>query len=357
MSLEAKSKFHRKAQLERAPRAKHTISVASRQTKFGIIGSLNTTAPVKLAERQTKARHVSRTVFRRPASSEGQRPLERRVTCDRDLVWTPDGDEPVTPEMQSSSPSAFGGSPVLSETSIKQPPSNGNGSLPLDVEILLDEQSQQSATHWSLDSGGLERENGQGLQSGRVDVLGGTERKEIRIDDQLPVPQGDGGRILAGGDSRGSLISSASSYSDTALQALDHQMLAESDQSLDSLQMTTPRSVHTSSLLLINQDDGEDQALRQDQGDGSDGISSLVFAETASASGSQSEQRDEQAMVEVEKDSKEGKKRDNTPTTGSAPPAVRPPSDENVASGKSDLVVSGVCDRWFLFLPLLSFSR
>ena len=358
MSFQAKGKFHRKFELDTVPGSKHTVSVSSsRQKKFGIIGSLNTTAPVKLSERQTKVRHVSRTVFRRPTSSESQRALERRVTPDRDLIW----DGQVAPETQSlHSPSSLEGSPVHSPSSIERLSSGCNEPLPLDAGIL-DEQSQQSATHWSVDGASAGVENGQSLQSGHVSVLGGTEQEEeTSIDDQLLAPGSDDSRIIAGGRSSGSLVSSASGYSDTSLHTLDHQMLAGSVESQESLQTSVPESVRASSLPLINQErDREDKSSMGDQGDGSDGDTLLVLAEAASASETALELQDRQTSpVNIEKDRGEkGKTREDAPTTGSSPPTTRQPSDANAASEKSDLVVSGACAAMISMSAIAVFSH
>ena len=334
MSFEAKDKFHRKAQLDRVPRARYTGSIASsRQTKFGIIGSLNTAAPVKLAERQTKARHVSKTVFKRSASSEDRRSLENRVACDRDLIW----DEQVAPERQSSySPSSFGGSSMRSEVSVDQ--------LSLDVGIF-DKQSQETTTHWfDGGGGGAERENGQDMLSGHVDEPRGTEHKE-----KMPINDRDGGRVLSDGHSCGSLISSASSYSDIDSHRRDHQKMMEPGESQESPQLTMPESVHTSSLPLVNQEhDSEQKALLQDQGDSCDDVSSLVFVETASVSGTEPELQDGHVGVEAEKDREKGKKRNDAPTSSSSSPTVRQPSGDSTTSKRSDLAVSGKYNHYSL---------
>ena len=112
--------------------------------------------------------------------------------------------------------------------------------------------------------------------------------------------------------------------------------------------MTVPESVPASSLPLVNQecDSKHEAQVQDDQGDGSDGVSSFVSAETASASVTEQELRDWQGMAKLEKDIGEGKKRDDVPAAGSAPLTVKQSLGENIVSDKNDLVVSGgVCDH------------
>lgn len=337
MSFEAKGKLHRKSELERAPRGKHSLFLASsRRTKFGIVGSLNTTAPVKFAERQAKTRNVAKT-FARPASDESLGSFGRDVASPRHPNW----EEQVMSEMQSSS-SCLGGSPVTSDASIVQLRSGWDESQSLDAG-LLSEQSQQSTLPWPHDGGGSVQESG--LVFRNRDMLRECEQNEI--DEQLLLPQdNDGGSLSEDGHSYVFLRSLASGDSVDATPTVKAPS-AQTMGSQYSLQTTLSENSRASSLLLVSQEhDGHRHPLLQDEEDSLNGLSFPMLTETTMASGTEPKLQGQQTAVKAEEDEGEERKKKDGVTAGHTSPAVKQPSDENTASDRSELVVRNTCDHY-----------